>query len=78
MKVTSNAVLIKDGKILIGKRPKDKKSYAGLWDVIGGHLEGSETPEEAVRREVKEEIGVTITKFRLFDVMKNDTDPTSK
>jgi len=78
MITSSNAILIKDNKILIGKRPEDKKVYAGLWDVFGGHLKGDETPEDAMKREVKEELGIEIIDYKFFYLMKNDVDPTSK
>jgi len=77
MNETSNAILVKGNKILVGKRPKNKEHYAGLWDVIGGHLETNETPEDAMKREVKEELGVEVIDYKLFDSMKNDVDPTS-
>jgi len=36
------------------------------WDLIGGHLEEGETPEEALIREVKEEIDFDLKDFRFF------------
>ncbi|OGI12063.1 hypothetical protein A3K64_01835 [Candidatus Micrarchaeota archaeon RBG_16_36_9] len=78
MKITSNAMLIRNNKILIGKRPENKKTYAGFWDVFGGHVEKDETPEEAMKREVKEELDIDIIEYKLFYLMKNDIDPTSK
>ena len=78
MKETSDAILIRNNKILIGKRPENKKCYAGFWDVIGGHIERNETPEEAMKREVKEELGVDIIEYKFFDLVRNDVDPTSK
>jgi 8-oxo-dGTP diphosphatase len=36
------------------------------WDLFGGHIEGGETPEQALVREVKEEIDVDIKEFNFF------------
>jgi 8-oxo-dGTP diphosphatase len=78
MNVTSNAILIKNNKILIGERPETKKTYAGFWDVFGGHVEDGETPEKAMKREVKEELDIEVVEYKFFYLMKNDLDPTSK
>jgi 8-oxo-dGTP diphosphatase len=56
MKVTA-AVIEHDGKILIAKRkPGDR--LAGKWEFPGGKIEPGETPEECLRRELREELGV--------------------
>lgn len=57
------AVLVRDGRVLLGKRSPHRRSYANCWDVIGGHLEAGETPVGALIREVREEIGLTPTRF---------------
>lgn len=46
------------GKFLLQKRSKNCRDEQGRWDVGGGSMEFGETWEEAVRREVKEELGV--------------------
>jgi 8-oxo-dGTP diphosphatase len=66
MREVACAILVRDGSILLGRRAPHK-SYAGCWDVIGGHLEGSERPEDALVREVREEVGVTPTRFASID-----------
>jgi len=40
--------------------------FPNCWDLIGGHVEEGETPEEALIREVKEELGITLDDFRFF------------
>lgn len=40
--------------------------FPNCWDLIGGHIEEGETPEEALIREVKEELGITLDEFRFF------------
>ena len=57
-KVTATAVVIKDQKILVGKRSQKGKSFYGKWDFFGGYLQKNETPEEGLKREIKEELDV--------------------
>ena len=48
-----------DGEIYLQKRSMTKDLYPGLWDTaVGGHVGAGENPEEAVRREAKEELGI--------------------
>ena len=54
------AIIKKDSHYLIAKRNRDK--YMGLmWEFPGGKVEGSETFEEALSREILEELNVSIT-----------------
>ena len=46
-----------DGRVLIAKRPEGK-AMAGLWEFPGGKVDPGETPEAALIRELKEELGV--------------------
>ena len=63
MRHVACAVLVRDGLLLLGKRSPHRRSYATCWDVIGGHLEAGEIPEQALVREVREEVGLTVTRF---------------
>lgn len=49
--------LKKEGRILVGQRPENN-SLAGLWEFPGGKIELGETPEEALARELSEELGI--------------------
>jgi len=55
--------------------------FPNHWDLLGGHLENGETAEQALVREVKEEIGIELTDwkaFRRFDCAKGDAYPNVK
>ena len=53
------AIFVKDGRLLLGKRAPHRKAYANKWDVIGGRVEDGEGLEDALVRELGEELGVT-------------------
>jgi len=59
--VTACALLDADNRVLIGQRPPGK-AMAGLWEFPGGKVEPGETPEDAIIREIAEELGVKVTK----------------
>lgn len=49
--------LRKEGKVLVGQRPENN-SLPGLWEFPGGKIEIGETPEQALARELEEELGI--------------------
>lgn len=54
------AVVERDDRLLLGLRPPDKR-HGGLWEFPGGKLDSGETPADAARREMAEELGVVVT-----------------
>jgi 8-oxo-dGTP diphosphatase len=57
--VVACALIDPDGRVLIGQRP-DGKKLAGLWEFPGGKIEPGERPEQALIRELQEELGITV------------------
>lgn len=55
--VAACALIDADGRVLLAQRPPGK-ALAGLWEFPGGKVEQGETPEEALIRELREEIGI--------------------
>ena len=58
--VAACALVDPDGRVLIAKRPEGK-SMAGLWEFPGGKVEPGEVPEQALIRELAEELGIDVT-----------------
>lgn len=54
------AVIVKDGLVLCAQRGPGG-NLAGLWEFPGGKIENGESPAEALAREIREELGCTIT-----------------
>jgi 8-oxo-dGTP diphosphatase len=55
--VSAVALVDPDGRVLLAQRPEGK-AMAGLWEFPGGKVEPGETPEAALIRELREELGV--------------------
>ncbi|MFA5040456.1 MAG: (deoxy)nucleoside triphosphate pyrophosphohydrolase [Bdellovibrionales bacterium] len=55
--VTAAVLIDKDNQILLAQRPQGK-SMAGLWEFPGGKVHENEIPEEALVRELREELGI--------------------
>jgi len=69
----SCGILLRSNKILLGKRSTKRESYPGVWDFIGGHCEKNESYENAMSRELEEEIGVKPLDYGL--ITKIDKSP---
>jgi 8-oxo-dGTP diphosphatase len=57
--VAACALIDADGRVLIAQRPAGKK-MAGLWEFPGGKVEAGERLEEALIRELREELGIEV------------------
>ena len=58
--VVAVALVDADGRVLLAERPAGKP-MAGLWEFPGGKVRAGETPEAALIRELKEELGIDVT-----------------
>ena len=66
------AIIVQDGKVLATQRGYG--DFVGGWEFPGGKIEQGETPEEALVREIHEELDATIAVDRLFTVVDYDYD----
>ncbi|TQV75265.1 8-oxo-dGTP diphosphatase MutT [Aliikangiella marina] len=60
------AVIVKNDHVLIARRPLDKHK-GGYWEFPGGKIETGESHEEALVREIAEEINIRIEAPQLFE-----------
>jgi 8-oxo-dGTP diphosphatase len=58
--VAACALVDADGRVLLAERPAGKP-MAGLWEFPGGKVEANERPEDTLIRELKEELGITVS-----------------
>lgn len=69
--VAVGILIRQDGALLLSTRPPGK-AYAGYWEFPGGKIEAGETVTEALRRELIEELGVTIGAAHEWKVTEHD------
>jgi 8-oxo-dGTP diphosphatase len=67
---TVGAMFIQSGAVLLGLRSPAKRVRPLTWDLIGGHAEHGESLDDALIREVKEEVGVVPNQFRLIAIFQ--------
>ena len=71
MDVAVGVLIAPDGRFLLTSRPAGKV-YAGHWEFPGGKVEPGESVEEALRRELHEELGITIGHAEPWQVTLHD------
>ena len=64
VKATAGCILVKDNKILLTKRSTRLEN--GRWCIPGGHMDIGETPEETVKREIREETNLEIRNLKFL------------
>ncbi|MFZ5485449.1 MAG: (deoxy)nucleoside triphosphate pyrophosphohydrolase [Burkholderiaceae bacterium] len=69
--VAVGILLRDDGALLLATRPPGKP-YAGYWEFPGGKIEAGETVEQALRRELHEELGIIIGPASVWRVTEHD------
>jgi len=57
--VAAVALIDSDGRVLLAQRPAHKE-HGGLWEFPGGKIHAGETPEAALIRELREELGIDV------------------
>lgn len=76
LEVAAAAIKNANGEILISRRA-DHLHQGGLWEFPGGKIEAGETPEQAVRREIAEELGLALESlYPLLTVTHRYSDRT--
>lgn len=77
--IVSSLIYSKDNKLLMGmKDPKAGGVYPDCWHIPGGGIEEGESKEQAVAREVKEEVGIDISPYRIEFVTDEDKGTAEK
>jgi 8-oxo-dGTP diphosphatase len=60
LRFVAAALIVRDGAVLIGQRRPDQP-MALMWEFPGGKIEAGESPEQALARELDEELGIRAT-----------------
>jgi len=63
---TSNIIFIDDQQNVLLVKRADKNDFGNLWSLSGGTLQEGETKEDAIVREIKEELGCELSSFHFF------------
>ena len=65
------AVIRQNGKILLATRPRGKH-LAGMWEFPGGKIEQNESPNECLKREIIEELGIKVIALDTIFIINHD------
>jgi len=76
--ISVGAILVRAGTVLLGKRSPTRQLCPGVWDLVGGHVELGETPEDTLVRELQEELGITPRAFVKLHVLGDPQLPSNE
>lgn len=80
--VATAILLDRNGDLLVYLRDdKPTIPFPNHWDLFGGHVERGESPEQALVREIQEELGIHLSdfhKFRTYECLEGDVRPNIK
>ena len=65
--VVAGALINEKNEVLLTSRPEGKE-FAGFWEFPGGKIEDGEIPETALKRELNEELGITLNESDLIEI----------
>ena len=71
--IVTAGIIRKETSVLLTRRP-DGSRHAGKWEFPGGKLEEGESPEECLRRELQEELGLDVQVGAIYDVIHHCYD----
>ena len=70
------ALIVANGRVLLGHRSPDRVNYPNVWDLFGGHVEAGETIEATLARELDEELQITPVAYeRLTELQEPEAGP---
>ena len=64
------ALIVREGRALLGLRSATRAFYPNVWDMFGGHVEPGEDPSHTLVRELEEEIGITPAAWRFLETVR--------
>ena len=75
LQVATALLFDRNNKLLIYLRDdKPEISFPNHWDLFGGHVEANETPEQALVRELKEELNINVVNFEFYNAFESFTE----
>ena len=72
--VVADSLLIRDGQILLAKRSKGLSESPDCWSIPGGGVVYGESVQEALIREIKEELNLDLIDYKLWNVYSAMSD----
>lgn len=77
--VVTVAIIPMGGRVLVARRHSSSRFEPGKWEFPGGKVDFGEHPKDAIRREIREELGVEVDVDRLYDISTHVySDPRGK